>query len=527
MAPIVKTILFAGRNNLPLRGHRDSGRLNVTTADDEAGEGLFRALLKFRVDAGDGKLRDMLENAPRNAQYISSVVQNELITSIGDLITAKIVTEVKEAGMFSVLVDETADVSQREQVSLTFRIVSKEGEVVELFAGFVTTEALTGKGLAQVVKDFLTKLRLDLGMCRGQGYDGAAAMSGRMNGCQAVILEAQPLASFVHCASHRLNLAISDTCNVTEFKVAFGTLSSVSNFILGSPQRIAHFEREVESAFSGDEVAPKRRRLLTLCATRWVERHDAVLVFCELFVAVINHLSYYEREGDATVAAAAGCLNCAIRKPAFLVALAVAEWGLGKTVGLSKALQDPKLHLGSALDSVATLRRDFEAARCDAKEVFLSVFQRSMELAQVADVELLPPRRVGRQLHRANFASEAPADYFRVCFFIPFLEHITTQLKLRFQKTPPQIVLQELLPSHAVYPASKERVMHVAKLHAVDINAPEREVEAQVDAWVKWAAGVCGEEQNTSYMDCVDAWLILCFALMLRSSCACSRLSPS
>ena len=106
---------------------------------------------------------------------------------------------------------------------------------MELFAGFVTTDLV--KGLAQVVKDFLTKLRLDLGMCRGQGYDGAAAMSRRMNGCQTVILETQPLASFVHCASHRLNLAISDTCNVTEFKVAFGTLSSISNFILGSPQR--------------------------------------------------------------------------------------------------------------------------------------------------------------------------------------------------------------------------------------------------------------------------------------------------
>ena len=85
---------------------------------------------------------------------------------------------------------------------------------MELFAGFVTTDLI--KGLAQVVKDFLTKLRLDLGMCWDQGYDGAAAMS--MNGCQPVILETQPSASFVHCASHRPNLAISDTCNVTEFK---------------------------------------------------------------------------------------------------------------------------------------------------------------------------------------------------------------------------------------------------------------------------------------------------------------------
>ena len=45
----------------------------------------------------------------------------------------------------------------------------------------------------------------------GQGYDGATAMSGRLNGTQAYIREIIPTALYVHCAAHSLNLAVSNS----------------------------------------------------------------------------------------------------------------------------------------------------------------------------------------------------------------------------------------------------------------------------------------------------------------------------
>ena len=42
--------------------------------------------------------------------------------------------------------------------------------------------------------------------CRGQGYDGAANMSSNRVGTQACIKRASPLAVYVHCNSHKLNL---------------------------------------------------------------------------------------------------------------------------------------------------------------------------------------------------------------------------------------------------------------------------------------------------------------------------------
>lgn len=62
---------------------------------------------------------------------------------------------------------------------------------------------------------------------RGQGYDGAAAMSGKFNGAQACIQEAHPTAIYVHCASHSLNLALSNATEVSSIRNCFGIVEKV------------------------------------------------------------------------------------------------------------------------------------------------------------------------------------------------------------------------------------------------------------------------------------------------------------
>ena len=105
---VTKSVLFCGRLGLPLRGHRDAGRVE-TKEGIKDGEGVVRGLLKFRVDAGDQQLRQFLKAAPGNALRISWETQNELISLCGKEISEKIVSRVKEAGIYSIIVDETTD----------------------------------------------------------------------------------------------------------------------------------------------------------------------------------------------------------------------------------------------------------------------------------------------------------------------------------------------------------------------------------------------------------------------------------
>ena len=63
-------------------------------------------------------------------------------------------------------------------------------------------------------------MHIDCSYLVGQGYDGAAAMSGIYNGVQAVVKEKYPLATYVHCASHCLNLTIAKAASVQSIRNA-------------------------------------------------------------------------------------------------------------------------------------------------------------------------------------------------------------------------------------------------------------------------------------------------------------------
>ena len=50
----MKTVIFCGQNNIPLRGKRDDN------PDNSNLQGNFQALLEFRIDSGDVKLKEHL-----------------------------------------------------------------------------------------------------------------------------------------------------------------------------------------------------------------------------------------------------------------------------------------------------------------------------------------------------------------------------------------------------------------------------------------------------------------------------------
>lgn len=66
-----------GTKNIPFRGHRDDGPL--LSSENTNSEGIFRALMRFRIDAGDKILENHLKTCPLNATYISKTTQNNII----------------------------------------------------------------------------------------------------------------------------------------------------------------------------------------------------------------------------------------------------------------------------------------------------------------------------------------------------------------------------------------------------------------------------------------------------------------
>lgn len=69
----------------------------------------------------------------------------------GDIILKKIVKQVNDAACFTVLADETTDISVIEQLALCIRYVDKNKKVNESFLKFIPIQSLKGKNLADSI----------------------------------------------------------------------------------------------------------------------------------------------------------------------------------------------------------------------------------------------------------------------------------------------------------------------------------------------------------------------------------------
>ena len=250
LKPIIETVIFLGRNGLPFRGHRDTSQYHPETGTyGEERVGLFIECLSLRVKAGDTVLENHLKTCAKNASYVSKTTQNDLIKCCGDVILKRLAADIKNARYFSILADEARDSSNQEQMSLVLRYFDATRlEAREEFMGFVhCSEGLTGKGLSNVILKKIKELDLDIMLCRGQGYDGAASMAGEKNGCASHILRVNSKLLFTHCFSHRLNLVVSKSCTIPLVRDMMSPIKNISYFFNASEKRQCHLAKNIET----------------------------------------------------------------------------------------------------------------------------------------------------------------------------------------------------------------------------------------------------------------------------------------
>ena len=78
LSAVVKTLLFLGRDGWALRDYRDAGALCENGKEDTfaqpEGDGVFRSVLQFCIDAGVTALAPLIEDSPANACYTPTTV---------------------------------------------------------------------------------------------------------------------------------------------------------------------------------------------------------------------------------------------------------------------------------------------------------------------------------------------------------------------------------------------------------------------------------------------------------------------
>ena len=78
----------------------------------------------------------MLDNAPKNCQMIAPLILKDIIIACAKETTKAIIAGIGDE-CFAILADESTDISDKEELSVCLRYVSKSGGVVECFLGIV------------------------------------------------------------------------------------------------------------------------------------------------------------------------------------------------------------------------------------------------------------------------------------------------------------------------------------------------------------------------------------------------------
>jgi len=366
--PVIRTVILCGRQGIPLRGHRESHG-NFSFDDPVQNDGNFLSILRFGLNLGENEqLRDIRANCAKNATYVSSEIQNEIIENCGAVIQRKIISEIQKSKYFSILADETTDVGNIEQFSLCVRYVDEENfRIVERFLNFVPLTKTTGYNMAETIKSKLADLGLDINDLRGQGYDGAAAMSGEFNGVQALIRSVVNSALYVHCANHCLNLTLSAASEINFIRNATGVVQSIYNFF-NTPKKqncLNSHTLDVET----------KTKLINFNPTRWIERHTSISKFLDLQKSIISALQEISSEWtDRTASSTAAQLLKSIKASDFNVTVRILNEILAFTLPLSRLLQKDNIDLTEALSKTELVQSILKSIRKDATEKFSAIF---------------------------------------------------------------------------------------------------------------------------------------------------------
>ncbi|XP_060853423.1 zinc finger MYM-type protein 1 isoform X5 [Rhopalosiphum padi] len=195
-----------------------------------------------------------------HTSYLSYYIYEQFILLMSKKVENTIIQDVNTSRYFSISVDSTPDITHTDQLSLVVRFVDESGNVFERFLCFMNNVGHKSEDIAEAVITILNKYNLNLNYLRGQSYDNASNMSGSYSGLQARIKLINPLAKFVPCSAHSLNLVgqnAASCCN--EAIHFFNFLQNLYTFFSASTYRWQILNSSIKR----------------LSDTRWSARDDA------------------------------------------------------------------------------------------------------------------------------------------------------------------------------------------------------------------------------------------------------------
>ena len=257
-----------------------------------------------------------------------------------------------------------------------------------------------------------------MNQCRGQSNDGAANMAKSIKGVAKCIQNEQPLALFLHCLAHNLNLCLQNYCpQCLAVKNALNLTSGFTTIILASPKRLRIF-KHLQEEFNVDVPGLK-----PLCPTRLTVRTSAINSILKNYDVICTELEQVSNESRDSATHASG-YTALMEKFETLFGLCLSYLVFSATEEVSKVLQGHDLNAQDVCRSVAQAISFLTRQRSDVafSEFYQTTLSKSKNLTD-------PPK-----LSRANsIIFTSPEIYFRQQYF-QVLDLLISELERRFHQ---------------------------------------------------------------------------------------------
>ena len=476
---LFQNIAFLGMQGLAFRGHMEP-RENLSESCS-VNRGNFLELLSLRAkDLPEVKLKidspvsDFGFGGKGFAKWTHSSTQNEMIEILSSHCLTKIVEEVKSEDkkhyFYSVIVDETSDMSKLEQFSVSVSYLDSKGAKQERYLKFIEVEKTDGAFLNEKLKAALLDLGLDPCRAVSIAADGASNMSGVYRGLAAQFREAAPLVLYTHCYAHVLNLVVKDLLqDINNLKHVMGVLQSLYNFLESKSTKRHNIYMNIDL---GDQNSKVVKVVKNLSATRWSMRHDAVQAVNEEMPRVLKCLHVLSEDKDAATSSTADSLLKNIFSFNFVLGIMMLNAVLSHTSRLSDFLQGRKVDIRAARDNVQLTIQTLQSMRNEAS--FETIWRNTeSKCAELQDIlssdETSDHEFVGPKVPRAAKWSGDEMSYFRATQFYAMLDKIVANLKDRFNNKESSVVydMATIVEDESV---DEEVVQRVASYYGMDAD---------------------------------------------------------
>ncbi|XP_077252545.1 uncharacterized protein LOC143891940 [Tasmannia lanceolata] len=472
---------FLLEQGLPFRGHDESC--------DSLNQGNFRQHLKFMTMINEDIKRVCVEKCPGNLKLVTSDIQKDIVSACAIETTNSIIKDLGDS-LFSILVDEARDVSNKEQMAVVIRYVDKLGHVIERLLGITHVPNTTATSLKEEIEALLAKHKLSISRLRGQGYDGASNMQGEFNGLKALILKENEYAYYVHCFAHQLQLALvgvaKKNMNISDL---FFLVTNVVNVVGGSCKR-HDILQEIQLAKIKRQGLNQETTLKRAGDTRWSSHYRTLVSLEYMFSSILDVLDLIVKDMKLSSDQRHEAHNLlkSLQTFEFIFSLHLMISLLGITNELSQALQRKDQDIVNAMTLVRISKQRLQLMRDNGWNSLLddiSSFcaKHDIKVPNMVDTYVVPGRV------RRHVDKRTVLHHFQVELFFQVIDLQLQELNSRFNEANTELLLCVacLNPSDSFYAFDKEKLIRLSKFYLKEfpeVQYSTKELDNQLETYI-------------------------------------------